>query len=157
MAHIHRLTALGIKSLSDGSHLDGRGLYLNVKGTGKNWSYVFQWERKRRELGLGPFPEISLALARDRASEARTQVRNGNNPIDLKKQGSGRPTFAAVSADFIRLKGESWTNSKHCQQWTNTLATYAKPIMDKAVDKITTSDVLACLEPIWTKKPVTAS
>lgn len=157
MTRSNRLTTLGIKHLPDGFHADGHGLYLRVAGARRSWSFVFQWAGKRKELGLGPLRDVSLAAARDKAAEARASVRSGINPIEQKKQADGGRTFEDLSNYFIDLKGGGWRNAKHRQQWANTLRDYAQPIMDMPVGKITTDDVLACLEPIWKTKPETAS
>lgn len=153
----NRLTVLAIKSLKEGFHADGQGLYLRVSGDKKNWSFLFQWEGRRSEMGLGALKDVSLSDARIEAAKARSSVRAGVNPIVQRRGASSGRTFRDVSAEFIELKGSGWRNPKHRQQWTNTLRDYAKPIMDMPVEKITTVDVLACLKTIWTTKPETAS
>ena len=157
MTTSNRLTALAIKSLKTGFHADGHGLHLRVIGDRKNWCYVFQWEGRRREMGLGSLKDVSLSEARVAVAKARALVRAGVDPILERKVGEGGRTFRDVSEEFIELKGAGWRNPKHRQQWTNTLRDYAAPLMDRPVDKITTADVLTCLRPIWGTKPETAS
>ncbi|MET3780504.1 integrase [Brevundimonas sp. 1080] len=157
MSTTNRLTALAAKSLGNGFHNDGKGLYLRVAERRKSWVYVYQWEGRRREMGLGSFSDTSLAEARTKCSAARALVKSGVDPLAKSGQQSSAPSFSAMAEKFIALKGGGWRNEKHRQQWSNTLRDYAKPIADTPVDAITTEDVLACLVPIWKAKPETAS
>src|SRR5437763_1732987 len=89
---------------------DGGGLYLRVSGTGaKSWVYRFQLDGKRRDMGLGPFPDISLAEAREKASAHRKQRHDGIDPLAARAAqrqalrlsvGRGR-TFRQVAEKFI--------------------------------------------------------
>jgi len=66
---------------------DGEGLYMWVKAKGsKLWQFVFTLDSKRKRLPLGPYPKISLALARQQADIAREQVANGIDPVEIRKQ-----------------------------------------------------------------------
>lgn len=158
MRAINRLSARSVAAHKEpGLYPDGQGLYLRV-GKGKRWVYVFQWRGKRREMGLGSADAVSLAEAREAAGEARAQVRRGVDPIAMREvaKAAGK-TFGDVADDFIAAKKAGWRNAKHRQQWTNSLATYAKKLRDMPVSEITTDDVLEVLKPIWTTKPETAS
>nr|WP_314435142.1 integrase arm-type DNA-binding domain-containing protein [uncultured Brevundimonas sp.] len=157
MSTSNRLTALAAKSLGNGFHNDGAGLYLRVSDRRKSWVYVYQWKGRRREMGLGRFSDTSLAEARTKSAAARALVKSGVDPLAKSAQQSSIPSFSAMAEEFIALKGAGWRNYKHRQQWSNTLKDYAKPIADMPVDAITTEDVRACLAPIWNEKPETAS
>ena len=78
----HRLTALAItRATAPGYLADGGGLFLQVSGTRtRSWIFRFQLDGRRRDMGLGPFPEISLAAARALAQDARTLVKAGTDP-----------------------------------------------------------------------------
>ena len=68
------------------------------------------------------------------------------------------PTFDQVAEQVIEMRRPTWYNEKHASQWTNTLRTYAHPVIGcKLVDEVATGDVLAILTLIWTTKPETAS
>ena len=68
------------------------------------------------------------------------------------------PTFAEAASHVIELRRPTWSNAKHAAQWTNTLATYAHPLIGtKRVDEVNSGDVLAILTPIWTSKSETTS
>jgi hypothetical protein len=83
----NRLTAKLVEKTSKaGMHNDGEGLYLRVTGAGtRSWLFRFKLDRKERAMGLGPYPEISLAEARDLALEARRLTARGIDPIEHRK------------------------------------------------------------------------
>jgi integrase len=158
------LTARTVESTKrPGLHHDGNGLYLQVSPSGgKTWIYRFQFNGRRRDMGLGPARLCTLAEARDKAYQAGRTMRDGKDPIEerellRKKQPTGINFQDAASA-FIEAKSPGWKNKKHCQQWSNTIKKYCNPVIGTiAVDKIDTQLVLSCLKPIWLEKPETAS
>jgi hypothetical protein len=130
---INRLSARSVATLKTaGMHADGGGLYLKVKPSGaKAWVFVFQWLGARREMGLGSLTSVNLAMARDKAAEARRSIDEGVNPIDARKRPS-KPTdlktFGRVATELMNGLEAGWRNGKHRQQWRNTLETYARPL-----------------------------
>ena len=163
-----KLTALAAKNLSrPGRHGDGGGLYLNVAPSGsKSWVQRIVIDGRRRDVGLGPYPAVSLAIARSIAQTNRSAVAEGRDPVAEKRQAREAarrpapsiPTFAEAAARVIGLRRPTWSNPKHAAQWQSTLQTYAFPLIGhKAVDAITAADVLEALTPIWTSKAETAS
>jgi integrase len=169
MARKHqRLTALSIaRAAKAGYYLDGEGLYLQVTASGaKSWILCFTRVGKRREMGLGPFPTVTLAAARLAASAARALVKSGQDPIAARNAERARLrlevargiTFDEATRQFLAAHEPTWKNPKHRQQWRNTLKTYASPkIGNLSVGAISTGEVTRVLDPIWHKKPVTAS
>ena len=105
---------------------DGGGLYLRVSPTGsKAWVFRFQLDGKRRDMGLGPYPDISLAEARGRATEHRKLRHAGIDRLDAREAqrqaqrlavAKGR-TFCECAAEFIERNRAGWRNAKHRQQW----------------------------------------
>jgi len=77
-------------------------------------------------MGLGSFGRVTLAEARERASEARKLVGNGVDPIEARKalptNEPTLPTFAAVAGWYIEAHRAGWTNPKHAAQWGSTLS-----------------------------------
>ena len=150
-----------------GRYGDGDGLYLNVAPSGtKSWIQRIVVNGKRRDIGLGSYSTVSLVQARSLASSNRTAVSEGRDPLAEKQAAKeavrnpvpSTPTFAEAAARVVELHEPTWSNSKHAAQWRSTLKTYAYPVIGKKpVDQITSKDVLAVLEPIWTSKPETAS
>ena len=163
-----KLTALAARALSKpGRHGDGDGLYLNVAPSGsKSWVQRIVIDGRRRDIGLGPYPAVSLATARAIAHDNRTAVAQGRDPVAEKREARKAarrpapsiPTFAEAAARVIELRRPTWSNAKHSAQWESTLVTYAHPVIGhKAVDSITPADAMDVLSPIWTSKPETAS
>jgi integrase len=117
----------------------------------------YQVQGRRRDLGLGPYPDISLAMARERAAEARTLIASGVDPI-AKKQQAKPKTFKEAALELIENKRHGWKNAKHAAQWTSTLEADVFPKIGRIlVAKIETADVMATLNPIWSVKPETAN
>ncbi|MGH7098820.1 MAG: tyrosine-type recombinase/integrase [Stellaceae bacterium] len=146
---------------------DGSGLFLRVTETGaKRWTYRYQIAGRRREMGLGSYPDISLAEARQRAAERRKQAHDGIDPIAAKEAqraaqrlvlAKGR-TFREAAEEFIARNEAAWKNAVHRQQWRSTLETYVYPALGELpVAAIDTGLVVQVLDPIWQTKPETAS
>ena len=163
-----RLAALSVKAINKpGRHGDGDGLYLHVAPSGsKSWLHRIVINDRRRDIGLGSYPTVSLAQARSLAANNRSAVAEGRDPLAEKWEAKEAarnptpsvPTFAEAAARVIELRRPTWKNPKHAGQWKSTLETYAFPLIgNTAVDEIGPSDVLAVLEPIWTVKNETAT
>lgn len=152
------LTARKVETAAPGKHVDGRGLMLLVKPSGaRSWVLRYMRNGRRRDLGLGAWPDVTLAMARERALEARRKLAEGGDPISDRRKRTDR-TFRSVAVDLIEHKRSGWKNAKHAAQWSATLETYAYPVLgDMDVSRIGTDDVLAVLRPIWSEKPETAS
>ena len=133
----------------------GRGLSLRVHRTktgriSKTWRQRLRIEGRLTSVGLGPYPEITLAEARRKALDNSRAVRHGGDP----RRGRGVPTFAEAAERTIELHRDGWkAGSPLPAQWESTFRLHAAPLRDKAVDRITSADVMACLAPIWTSKP----
>ena len=111
---------------------------------------------RRRGIGLGGYPAVSLAKVRQFADAHRLAVAEGRDPL-AEKRWAKMPTFAEAAAKVHEVNLPRWKNGKHADQWINTLRTYAFPTIGKMpLDRITRRDVLAVLTPIWTTKPETA-
>ncbi len=156
---LHKLSDVYVKStkLKPGRHSDGGGLYLNVApGGSKSWVFVWTREGRKREMGMGGYPVVSLAKARTRAGEFREGVQEGRDPI-AERDREEEPTFGDCVDKFLSTMEKGWRNDKHRKQWRSTLDTYCTDMKDKRVSVIGTDDVLAALTPIWQEKSETAS
>ena len=167
-----QLTARTVASKKDtGRYADGGGLYLQISKFGtKAWIFRYTTgERtgkgylKQFEMGLGSYPAISLATARDAVIEHRQILSNGKDPKlarDAKQQESKKNqvwTFDKCAAAYIKSHSQSWKN-KNTQQWRNTLDRYASPVFGSLpVEDIDTPQVMQVIEPIWQTKNETAS
>lgn len=164
------LSALEVNRLSTpGNHAVGgvSGLYLYVnEAQGRSWVLRVMIAGSRKHFGLGGYPSVTLAQARDKAREAREKVVKGIDPIherkvvaaSLRAHQASRRNFKEVATSYIAFQEAGWKNSKHRKQWTSTLEAYAYPVIGQlSVDAITEHHVIAILEPIWSKKTETAS
>lgn len=156
-----KLTTSKIRLLKPGTVVgDGRNLWLVSGHTGrKRWEFRFTVGGQRRSMGLGPWPEVSLDEARDKALANRKLLREGIDP--LAEKAVTRPkratTFQEMAEDAIGKFAKAWTGPKQEPQWRSSLARYAYPIIGKMpLASITAEHVRDVLEPIWTDKAPTA-
>jgi hypothetical protein len=165
---IHRLSAKAVeKTNRPGYYADGGNLYLQVSPSfSKSWIFRYARHGNAREMGLGSGRVVSLAEARTKATDCRRLIVEGIDPIAARHgrrlqerlDKAGTLTFAICAEKYIAAHRAGWRNSKHADQWENTLDTYAGPIIGQlAVKDVDTALVLRVLQPIWTKKPETAS
>lgn len=164
------LSALAVQRLTTpGLHAVGgvAGLLLQVKDSGaRTWILRVRVSGKRRDMGLGGFPSVTLAMARERAREARLAVDQGIDPVEQRinarkaaaASSQSNITFEQAARQFIEAKRHEWKSEKHEAQWSSTLDQYAFPVIGRLhVRDIELSHVLKILEPIWTQKTETAS
>ena len=152
------LSATRVKALSEpGRHTDGDGLHLFISKTGgKSWVQRITIDGRRRDIGLGGYPAVSLAQARNRASDNREAVGNGKDPV-AEKRRPAMPTFREAAHAVHEANKPRWRNGSHTAGWIQTLQRHAFPkIGNKPIDTITRSDLLAVLTPIWSTRPETA-
>ncbi|RCI80047.1 integrase [Brucella anthropi] len=146
-----------------------KGLYLMPSskiGAGK-WIFRFMSPeiRKRRDMGLGTYPAVSIKSARDLAWNARQMIEAEKDPLEERKREeeqrralSDIPTFEQAARIVHSETSPGFRNKKHIDQWINTLIEYAFPkIGNKKVDEITVAHFAECLRSIWLEKPETAS
>jgi integrase len=164
---LERLTARTVDTRRmPGYYADGGGLYLQVSpGGSKSWIFRYTFAGRSREMGLGPAHTVSLAEARAAALEKRKIMVGGLDPIAARDDEkalqtlarSKSQTFDACATSFIRAHRPTWKSAKHAEQWSNTIATYASPIVGALpVQDIDTGHIVRVLEPIWTTKHETA-
>jgi len=144
------------------------GLCLNVEGNSRVWILRATVGKRldkdgnlkphRRDIGLGSYPEVSLAEARTKAAELRLQIRNGIDPIQYKQkqqealilQQQREKTFHECAKIVIEKKSLELKNKKHIEQWASTLETHIYPTLgDRVTGSITKTNIAAALEPIW--------
>ena len=157
-----KLTATKVNgNLAAGKYHDGggTGLFLRVENNGsRRWLQRTTINGKRREIGLGSPPSVSLAAARESASRNKRDIKEGLNPLNKKRDNAPTITFMEAANLYLEVKSSEFTNKKHKSQWFSTLNTYAYPKLGKLlVSEILINDVLETLKPIWTTKTETAS
>lgn len=167
---VKELGALDVKRMDEpGFHPVGgvSGLALQISPTRqKSWVLRAVIAGRRRKMGLGGYPEVSLAQARESAKVARLKIRSGIDPIDERKEArrslaasrAKDVTFSKCAEDYIAAHRSSWRNDKHAAQWASTLEKYAYPeIGELWVRHVTIDHVMRILDPIWRTKTETAS
>ena len=158
--------APGDKPVADGTIPGLRLEPGNVKGEGK-WilRFVSPVTSKRRDMGLGTYPEVGIADARIRGMAARQSIAGGKDPIEernvdraARKADAETMTFERAALKVHEEQTPGWKNPKHAAQWVNTLRDYAFPKIGKRkVDELAPTDFAEVLRPIWLEKPETAS
>ena len=150
-----KLTVAKLKTLSTpGLHGDGGTLYLRVApGGSKSWIQRLTVAGRRRDVGLGPWPLVSLAEAREQAFENRRLVRRGGDPLADKRRAKA-PTFREAAERTFEANRARWRNNKTTSNWLQGMAKRVLPVLgDTRVDAIGREDVLRVLTPIWTSRP----
>jgi Arm DNA-binding domain len=120
-AHVGgRLTVAKVKSAGRGKHPDGANLWLQVGPNGsKSWYLRYTLHGRSREMGLGPYPLVGLAEARDKATVQRRLLLDGIDPIEARKakQPARDPvTFAIAAGQYIAGHEKSWKSADHARQ-----------------------------------------
>ena len=157
-------TARGIISVNKpGYHADpeNKGLYLQVtktsNGIARSWIFRFTSPitLKRREMGVGRIESFSLANARLKALDLRRQILDGVDPLEQRITKRSKAieanihtiTFATAAERCIQAKKAEWSNAKHQDQWTTTIAKFVSPFIGKLrVDHISTSHIVRVLQ-----------
>jgi len=165
-----KLTARTVATITKpGLVADGGGLYLHVSASGAK-SWIFRWSRdhKSHDMGLGTAgdDDVTLAEARELATDARRRVREGGDPIEDRRakrtqkmlEAATGMTFRQCAEAYIKAYEAGWKNPKHAAQWPASLGSYAFPIFGSLpIQAVDVGLVMKALEPIWTTKPETAS
>lgn len=164
------LTAIEVKRITKpGTHAVGGvpGLLLQVTKTGaKSWILRAWVGGKRREIGLGGFPGVTLAQAQEKARKKKEQIEQGIDPVEERRAARAallaaqakRKTFDECVKSYLAIKLTEFKNAKHAAQWANTLETYASPVIGKLpISEVTLPHIVKTLEPIWQTKTETAT
>jgi integrase len=165
---VARLNSLSVQRLAKpGLHSDGNGLYMQISKSGaRSWIFRFMIQKRARAMGLGSLELVSLADARMAALACRKQLLEGVDPIASRQSNKLRSvletartmTFKQCADSYIESHSPGWKNSKHADQWRNTIGTYAIPTIGALpVSAVDTGLVMKVIEPIWRDKTETAS
>jgi len=163
-----KLTALYVSRLKKrGLYGDGGSLYLQISAAGsRSWVFRYRIAGKLRYHGLGSLDTLSLNEAREKAQACRKMRLDGLDPIEEKKRRRTASALEAARAlgfedcaeQYIAAHRSGWKNVKHAEQWSRTLEMFVYPVFgDLPIADIDVTLILKAIEPIWTKKPETAS
>ncbi len=159
-----RLSALSVKNLPKGKYADGAGLWLikTAQNQGR-WVFRFDFNKKRREMGLGSCSIVSLKEARLKATACRDLLNQGIDPIRKRKNEKLRRAVDSISLREIVLsafeaKKSELKNEGTAARWLTPLTLHVFPKLgDIAITELTQIDIKECLSPIWKTKNETAS
>ena len=163
-----KLSEKAIKATRVGRYCDGDNLWLVVKSgrdqsLRRSWEFVFTSAGSRRYMGLGPYPETTLAAAREAAFEARKAVSNGIDPIaerkktQVKLEAKPIPTFGDIAQRVITAEKDKGMSPKAIMQLERYLGpSYVSKWLNRPVNEIKSTDVLKLLTPIRKTKPEAA-
>ena len=163
---VNQLSTLKVKAITKaGYHSDGAGLHLKVTATGsKSWIFKYALNKKTTEMGLGALSDVGLAQAREMVQGYRKLLAQGIDPKVSRdaqrhlRDAQQSQTFEKCASAFIKSKRAGWSNTKHADQWTNTLTAYAYPVIGHlAPADITVGHLMQILEKIWSTKHETAT
>jgi integrase len=165
---VETLSAVRVRNLrGPGYFSDGGNLYFRIApGGATGWIFRYAVAGKTRDMGLGGFPQISLASARKHAAECRELLQRGIDPIEQRRAQRGAQrvaetkskTFDDCAREYIADHEAGWSNAKHRQQWVHSLAAHVSPVFGKLpVSAIDDGLVLRVLKAIWHTRPETAS
>jgi hypothetical protein len=150
---------------------DGGGLLLEVRpGGSKGWVARVTVAGRRRDIGLGTWPDTGLADARAKAREVRQQARSGLDPVEqreLARRAAGEErrarreaearTFRAVAEMCIAALEPGWRHGRTAGQWRASLAQHALPVLgDMQVDEVDRAAVQRAIAAVWATRPATA-
>jgi integrase len=130
----------------------------------RSWTFKYQLLHHRREMGLGPYPDVSLAEARQKAHDLRALLRDDVDPLEQRQarrraliaERAKATTFQQCAEAYIALHERGWSR-KHRNAFSATLRTFVFPVLGGlAPADITSAMVLKIVQSIWLTKTVTA-
>ena len=146
--NMKKLTALGIKNAPDGKLGDGGGLELRKKDETGKWVWRYSIAGRRREMGLGSYPDVSLADARKAREKWAAILAQGKDPISERKaqQDAIRrelektdPTLMALADDVFEARKASLKGAGKAGRWISPLEIHVFPKLGKKTNQYNSS------------------
>lgn len=164
MRALHKLSASQVKNAAPGKYSDGGGLWLIKRNDGgAQWMLRVTVHGRRREMGLGGYPSVSLKDAREAASEWRGLARRGVDPIKekakLKREAAkGDNTLASIADEAFEARKAELKGDGKASRWFSPLEIHVLPKLGQVpVEELDQQDIKNTLAPIWHTKAHTAS
>ena len=161
--HSVRLCATFVRTVNVpgryGDGYGGHGLSLLVTprksgGFSKTWAQAISPNGAKTSLGLGSYPVVTLAMAREKALANARAIAEGRDP---RRRTQKVPTFEKANETVVAIHARHWKSKRTEGQWRASMRDYVLPrLARKRVDAVSTADVMAVLLPIWSTKRVTA-
>ena len=153
-----KLTGMEAETIkTPGLHRADETLYLYVApGGSKSWVQRLTVHGRRRDIGLGGFPIVSLAEARELAFNNRKLARAGGDPLAERRKAK-MPTFREAAVQTFEANRPRWRNGKRIYNWMQGMEKYVFPLIgEMRVDQLGREDVLRILKPLWSTRPGSA-
>lgn len=155
-----RLSAVAVKKTAKpGVYQDGGGLRFVVTPAGtRQWVLRVTVNGKRRDIGLGGYPTVSLEDARKLAADHRSTAKTGGDPIEQRRVEKAKArTYREAFDDYFATKKKELTNGSHVREWESCMKRYVFPrIGARPVGEVRAGEIVDILRPIWETKPETA-
>ena len=159
----NRLSPAFLKKAPPGKYCDGAGLWLVVRDDGgAQWVLRVTVHGRRREMGLGGYPEIGLAKARETADRWRTMAKEGRDPVkerEREERAARREdiSLAIITADAFEARKAELKGDGTAGRWLSPLTIHVLPKLGKVpVTDLDQRDIRDALAPIWHTKADTA-
>lgn len=151
MRAINRLSARQVATLTQpGRHADGNRLYLSVGTEGqRRWVYLFTWQGRAVEMGLGSVKDVTLAHARTKARDAGALLADGVNPLEFRRKRAPTLTFGQFADAWLSDIRSGFRAEKHYAFYERVVSKYLAALRPKQISDICTEDVLDILKPMW--------
>src|SRR5262245_57887529 len=167
---VERLSDRACRAIGIGMWADGRGLYLQVRqganGLTRSWVYRYTVDGRQHWMGLGGYPDVSLAQARRKAQDARASRAEGVDVLAAKRAqraalshaSAKQMTFGECADAYIKMHRVGWRSVQHAKWWDRSMEKYVLPLLGGLpVAEIDTALVMKVLEPIWLRTPESAT
>ena len=157
-----KLTTVAVKAAlaNPGTYQDGDGLFLKVDNRGgASWTLRLQRDGKRKDIGLGSVKLLTLAVARDKASQTRKAIKIERRDVlaEKKDEAAAKVTFREAAKLYHAENEAGWKSTIYARQWLASLENYAFPKLGSVpTGGISAADIVGALTPIWQEIPETA-
>ncbi len=159
----HKLSSAFVKAAPAGKHGDGAGLwFVKREDGGAQWVLRVSVHGRRREMGLGGFPDVSLAAARQAAERWRTMAKGGRDPVkeraaEARAQRREDTSLAFLTADAFEARKAELKGDGKAGRWLSPLTLHVLPKLGRVpVTDLDQRDIRDCLAPLWHTKADTA-
>ncbi|MFQ3665578.1 MAG: integrase arm-type DNA-binding domain-containing protein [Sphingomonadaceae bacterium] len=152
-----RLTARQVERLGPGRHSDGNGLILTVKlGGARSWTFRFQRHGRRAEVGLGSFPEVSLAKARKLALECAQAVVEGRDLAAERQREREAPTVREALTAWMEKRAGKWRgglDGKTARQVLPPFERHLPGLLRRKVKDVGEAEIARLFAPLVRERP----
>ena len=159
----NKLSAAKIKNNKSGTLYDGGNLQLSADGA---WIYRYTLFGRRRDMGLGPYPSIGLAVARSLRDDAERKKNLGIDPIEARQEERAKkkclenkydPTVAQAVDDWLEKNESELKGGGKAGRWRSPLDIHVIPKLGtRAISTLTVADIKSVLGPLWKSKVPTS-